>query len=95
MSTKRDYYEVLEVSKDASEGDIKKAFKKKAMQYHPDRNPDDPKASEKFKEASEAYDILSNSEKRASYDRFGNVNILCNNAGVASGAQIRSLTLKD
>ena len=71
MSQKRDYYEVLGVSKDASEADIKKAFRKKAMEYHPDRNPDNPEAAEKFKEATEAYDILSNPEKRSSYDRFG------------------------
>ena len=71
MSQKRDYYEVLGVSKDASETEIKKAFRKLAMEYHPDRNPDNPEAAEKFKEATEAYDILSNSEKRNSYDRFG------------------------
>ena len=71
MSNKRDYYEVLGISKDATEADIKKAFRKKAMEYHPDRNPDDPKAAEKFKEASEAYEILSDSQKKSSYDRFG------------------------
>ncbi len=71
MSNKRDYYEVLGVSKDATETEIKKAFRKKAMEYHPDRNPENPEAAEKFKEATEAYDILSNSEKRSSYDRFG------------------------
>ncbi len=71
MSKKRDYYEVLGISKDANESQIKKAFRQKAMQYHPDRNPDNPEASEKFKEATEAYDILSNPEKRSSYDRFG------------------------
>ncbi len=71
MSNKRDYYEVLGVTKDASEADIKKAFRKKAMEYHPDRNPDNPEAAEKFKEATEAYDILSNPEKRSAYDRYG------------------------
>ncbi|MHA1868566.1 MAG: molecular chaperone DnaJ [Candidatus Heimdallarchaeaceae archaeon] len=71
MSEKRDYYEVLGVSRDASESEIKKAFRKKAMQYHPDRNPDDPEAAEKFKEVSEAFEILSDPEKRAAYDRFG------------------------
>ncbi|MBY9002134.1 MAG: DnaJ domain-containing protein, partial [Candidatus Heimdallarchaeota archaeon] len=71
MAGKRDYYEVLDVSKDASEADIKKAFRKKAMQSHPDRNPDDPEAANKFKEASEAYEILTNPEKRSAYDRFG------------------------
>ncbi len=68
---KRDYYEVLGVSRDATESEIKKAFRKKAMQYHPDRNPDDPNAAEKFKEVSEAFEVLSNPEKRAAYDRFG------------------------
>ncbi|MHA1400108.1 MAG: molecular chaperone DnaJ [Candidatus Heimdallarchaeaceae archaeon] len=71
MSEKRDYYEVLGVSRDASESEIKKAFRKKAMQYHPDRNPDDPNAAEKFKEVSEAFEVLSDPEKRAAYDRFG------------------------
>ena len=71
MSDKRDYYDVLGVSKDASDDDIKKAFRKKAMENHPDRNPDDPTAAEKFKEASEAYEILSDPQKRNSYDRFG------------------------
>ena len=71
MSKKRDYYEVLGVSRDASESDIKSAYRKLALQYHPDRNPDDPTAEEKFKEAAEAYEVLSNSEKKAQYDRFG------------------------
>ena len=71
MSTKRDYYEILGVSK-ATEGDeLKKAYRKLAMQFHPDRNPGDHAAEEKFKEAAEAYEILSNPEKRAQYDRFG------------------------
>lgn len=69
--TKRDYYEVLGVSKDASADEIKKAYRKKAIQYHPDRNPDDKEAEEKFKEAAEAYDVLSDAEKRAKYDQFG------------------------
>lgn len=71
MSTKRDYYEVLGVAKTASEQEIKKAYRKKALKYHPDRNPDDKAAEEKFKEAAEAYEVLSNKEKRARYDRFG------------------------
>ncbi|MHA1396917.1 MAG: molecular chaperone DnaJ [Candidatus Heimdallarchaeaceae archaeon] len=71
MDEKRDYYEVLGVSKDATEEEIKKAYRKKAMQFHPDRNPDDPTAAEKFKEATEAYDILSDPQKRSAYDRFG------------------------
>ena len=71
MAEKRDYYEVLGVSKDASADEIKKAYRKKAIQYHPDKNPGDKEAEEKFKEAAEAYDVLSDSEKRAKYDQFG------------------------
>ena len=68
---KRDYYEVLGVTKNASKEELKKAYRKQAMQYHPDRNPDDKKAEEKFKEAAEAYEILNDDNKRARYDRFG------------------------
>ena len=68
---KRDYYEVLEVSKTATAEEIKKAYRKKAIQYHPDKNPGDKEAEEKFKEAAEAYDVLSNEDKRARYDQFG------------------------
>ncbi len=68
---KRDYYEVLEISRDASGNEIKKSYRRLAMQYHPDKNPDDPKAEEKFKEVGEAYEILSDDEKRAAYDRLG------------------------
>lgn len=70
-TTKRDYYEVLGVSKSASADEIKKAYRKVAMQFHPDRNPGDKEAEEKFKEAAEAYDVLSNEEKKSKYDRFG------------------------
>ena len=69
--SKRDYYEILGVSKDASTAEIKKAYRKVALKYHPDRNPDDKKAEEMFKEAAEAYEILSNDQQRAKYDRFG------------------------
>lgn len=68
---KRDYYEVLGVSKSASSDDIKKSYRKLAMQYHPDRNPGDKTAEEKFKEAAEAYDVLSTPEKKARYDQYG------------------------
>ena len=71
MAEKRDYYEVLEVPKTATDEEIKKAYRKKAIQYHPDKNPGNKEAEEKFKEAAEAYDVLSNSDKRAKYDRFG------------------------
>lgn len=71
MAEKRDYYEVLGVSKTATPEEIKKAYRKKAIQYHPDKNPGDKEAEEKFKEAAEAYDVLSDSEKRARYDQFG------------------------
>lgn len=71
MASKRDYYEVLEVQRNAQAEEIKKAYRKIAMKYHPDRNPGDKQAEEKFKEAAEAYEVLSNPEKRAKYDRFG------------------------
>ena len=71
MAEKRDYYEVLGVGKDASADEIKHAYKKLAIKYHPDKNPGDKEAEEKFKEAAEAYDVLSNPEKRKSYDQFG------------------------
>ncbi len=75
----RDYYDILGVDEDASDKEIKKAYRKKAMEYHPDRNPDDPEAEQKFKEASEAYEVLSDPEKRQRYDQFGH-------DGVDSGA---------
>ncbi|HEY5462227.1 MAG TPA: molecular chaperone DnaJ [Hanamia sp.] len=71
MSTKRDYYEILGVNKNSTPDEIKKAYRKVAMQFHPDRNPGDHTAEEKFKEAAEAYEILSDPDKRAQYDRFG------------------------
>ncbi|MCM1150651.1 MAG: molecular chaperone DnaJ [Alistipes sp.] len=71
MAEKRDYYEVLGVEKNANADEIKKAYRKAAIQYHPDKNPGDKEAEEKFKEAAEAYDVLSNPDKRARYDQFG------------------------
>lgn len=72
---KRDYYEVLGIDKNATADEIKKAYRKKAMEYHPDRNPGNKEAEEKFKEAAEAYDVLSNEDKKAKYDRFGHAGV--------------------
>src|SRR5690606_34654808 len=69
--TKRDYYEVLGVARDASAEEIKRAYRKVALKCHPDRNPNDPEATEKFKEAAEAYEVLGDPDKRARYDKFG------------------------
>src|SRR3972149_9159962 len=71
--SKKDYYEVLGVNRDASDEVIKKAYRKLAMKHHPDRNPDNPKSEEHFKEAKEAYGVLSDAKKRTSYDRYGHV----------------------
>lgn len=71
MVTQQDYYEVLEISRGASTDEIKRAYRRSAMKYHPDRNPDDPEAEQRFKECAEAYEILSNPEKRQRYDRYG------------------------
>ena len=68
---KQDYYDTLGVSRDAGDAELKKAYRKLAMQYHPDRNPDDDDAEHKFKEVNEAYAILRDADKRAAYDRFG------------------------
>ncbi|MDP2197662.1 MAG: molecular chaperone DnaJ, partial [Sulfurimicrobium sp.] len=73
--SKRDYYEILGVNRDASDEDLKKAYRKLAMKYHPDRNPDNPKAEEHFKEAKEAYEILSDSGKRGAYDQYGHAGV--------------------
>jgi molecular chaperone DnaJ len=83
MSQKRDYYEVLGVSKSANEAEIKKAYRKLAIAHHPDKNPDDASAEEKFKEAAEAYEVLSDSQKRAQYDRFGHAGM--NGQGFGGG----------
>jgi len=85
--TKIDYYEVLQVSKTASDQELKTAYRKLAMQYHPDRNPDNPEAEAKFKECSEAYSILSDGEKRAAYDRYGHAAFSGGGAGGGSPFQ--------
>lgn len=79
--SKRDYYDVLSVPKGASADEIKKAYRKVAMQYHPDRNPGDKSAEEKFKEAAEAYEVLSDTDKKAQYDRFGHAGMRGNGRG--------------
>lgn len=84
---KRDYYEVLGVPKNAGADDIKKAYRKKALEYHPDRNPGDKSAEDKFKEAAEAYDVLGDADKRARYDRYGHAGVENNGAGGAGGFQ--------
>src|SRR5690349_16812127 len=85
MAAKKDYYEVLGVNKDASSEDIKKSYRKLAMKYHPDRNPDNPKAEEQFKEAKEAYEMLSDAQKRAAYDQYGHAGVDPNTGGFRPG----------
>ncbi|MDE5637853.1 MAG: molecular chaperone DnaJ [Alistipes sp.] len=82
MAEKRDYYEVLGVEKNANADEIKKAYRKAAIKFHPDKNPGDKEAEEKFKEAAEAYDVLSNPDKRARYDQFGHAGM---NGGAGAG----------
>lgn len=81
MATKRDYYEILGISKGAGKDEIKKAYRKMAIKHHPDKNPDDPEAETKFKEAAEAYEVLSDDQKRSAYDRFGHAGV----GGAAGG----------
>jgi molecular chaperone DnaJ len=90
MPTTRDYYEVLSIEKTASGDEIKRAYRRLAMKYHPDRNPNDPQAEAKFKECAEAYEVLSNPERRAMYDRYGH-------AGLRStpGHDFRSMNVED
>ena len=75
MASKRDYYEVLGVARGASADDIKRAYRKLALQFHPDKNPGNAEAEEKFKEAAEAYEVLSSPEKKARYDQFGHAGV--------------------
>jgi molecular chaperone DnaJ len=84
--SKRDYYQVLDVPRTASEADIKKAYRRLAMKFHPDRNPDDHEATDKFKEVKEAYEVLTDAQKRAAYDQFGHAGIEGMRGGGAGGA---------
>ncbi|MBR4876638.1 MAG: DnaJ domain-containing protein, partial [Rhodocyclaceae bacterium] len=83
--SKRDYYEVLGVNRDADADAIKKAYRKLAMKYHPDRNPGNSEAEEKFKELSEAYEVLSNADKKAAYDRYGHAGVDPSVGGAGAG----------
>ena len=85
MAGKRDFYEILDVPKSASAEEIKKAYRKKAIQYHPDKNTGDKEAEDKFKEAAEAYEVLSDENKRARYDQFGHAGVGSSAAGGGYG----------
>ena len=85
---KRDFYDILGVNRDASDEEIKKAYRKLAMKHHPDRNPDNPKSEEHFKEAKEAYEILSDGQKRAAYDQYGHAGV-DPQAGMGGGGEGR------
>jgi molecular chaperone DnaJ len=89
--SKRDYYEVLGVSKEATKEEIKKAYRQQALKFHPDKNPGDKKSEEKFKEAAEAYEILSNEEKKARYDRYGHAGV----GGAGNGYSGHGMTMDD
>jgi len=89
---KRDFYEILDVSKNASKEEIKKAYRKQALRYHPDKNPGDHSAEEKFKEAAEAYEVLSDDDKRARYDRFGHAGL---GGGAGGGFGGQGMTIED
>src|SRR5437763_3014855 len=82
---KRDYYEILTVERSASDEEVKRAYRKLAVKFHPDKNPNDPHAEEKFKELGEAYDVLIDPDKRAAYDRFGHAAFAQGTAGRGGG----------
>ena len=88
---KRDYYEILGVAKNASEADLKKAFRRLAMKYHPDRNPGDKEAEDRFKEAKEAYEILTDPQRRAAYDQFGHAGVDPSAGGARGGANFSDI----
>jgi molecular chaperone DnaJ len=88
---KRDFYEILGVSKEATKEEIKKAYRKQALKYHPDKNPGDKKSEELFKEAAEAYEVLSNEEKKARYDRYGHAGL----GGASNGYSGHGMTMDD
>src|SRR5512144_1461947 len=87
MSKKRDYYTVLGVGRDASDDDIKNAYRRLAMKYHPDRAPEDKSAEDKFKEAKEAYEVLTDPRKREAYDQFGHAGVEPGAGGFGRGAE--------
>ena len=91
---KRDYYEVLGVDNGASDAEIKKAFRRIAMKCHPDRNPDDKAAEEKFKEAQEAYEILGDEDKKSAYDRFGHAGVDGNSAVAVAAVLVLAMCLE-
>jgi len=97
MSTKRDYYEILGVAKNASDEEIKKAYRKKAIQFHPDKNPGNKESEEHFKEAAEAYEVLSHNEKRQRYDQFGHAGVgsSANNGGGFGGGFGGDFSMED
>lgn len=95
MATKRDYYEILGVSKDVSPEDLKKAYRKLALKYHPDRNPGDKEAEEHFKEVAEAYDVLSDADKRSRYDQFGHSGVDGTGFGGFGGGAGGGFTVED
>ena len=91
---KRDYYEILGVNRNASPDELKKAYRKVAMQFHPDRNPGDKESEEKFKEAAEAYDVLTDKEKKDRYDRFGHQG-MSGNGGQGGGFSGGGMNMED